>query len=222
MHITALCPFCRTAYQVQATLRGQLVRCPSAACRKVFPVPEDVPPMEPPAGIVTATESAGQRLAFRFGRRHSADFAGRAGGAACACQGRSGRRWRLVASGASGAGNPASAGGASANCSLLFTDAAKLGGAVVGRCSAPGAPSTGARRAAGLGSADTTSSSRYPATGGNETNPLSAPGEARPAARTAAGRVGAAAGAPRLRRQRQRHAAGGRNGGERKPSSTLE
>ncbi len=49
VHITALCPFCQTAYQVQATLRGQLVRCPSAACRKVFPVPEAEPPMEPPA-----------------------------------------------------------------------------------------------------------------------------------------------------------------------------
>ncbi len=49
MHITALCPFCRSAYQVQATLRGQLVRCPNAACRKIFTVPKDVPPPEPPA-----------------------------------------------------------------------------------------------------------------------------------------------------------------------------
>ncbi|MHB1423629.1 MAG: PQQ-binding-like beta-propeller repeat protein [Gemmataceae bacterium] len=44
MHITALCPFCRSAYQVEATLRGQLVRCPNAACRKSFTVPAEVPP----------------------------------------------------------------------------------------------------------------------------------------------------------------------------------
>jgi outer membrane protein assembly factor BamB len=44
VHITALCPFCRTGYQVQAMLRGQMVRCPNAACRKIFPVPMDVPP----------------------------------------------------------------------------------------------------------------------------------------------------------------------------------
>lgn len=53
MHITALCPFCRTAYQVQATLRGQTVRCPNAACRKAFAVPMDekstaAPPSAPP------------------------------------------------------------------------------------------------------------------------------------------------------------------------------
>ncbi len=46
MHITASCPFCRSAYQVQETLRGQLVRCPNAACRKVFSVPL-APPESP-------------------------------------------------------------------------------------------------------------------------------------------------------------------------------
>ncbi len=62
MHITALCPFCRTGYQVQATLRGQMVRCPNASCRKVFPVPLDVPPEPPAAPPQPSTMlSAGQR-----------------------------------------------------------------------------------------------------------------------------------------------------------------
>jgi outer membrane protein assembly factor BamB len=42
VHITVLCPYCRSVYQVQAKLRGQLVRCPNTVCRKVFSVP-DVP-----------------------------------------------------------------------------------------------------------------------------------------------------------------------------------
>lgn len=64
MHITALCPFCRSAYQVQATLRGQLVRCPNAACRKVFPVPEEEPPAKAsaaPAPSPSAPPDNGQR-----------------------------------------------------------------------------------------------------------------------------------------------------------------
>jgi hypothetical protein len=49
VHITALCPFCRSAYQVEAALRGQLVRCPNASCRKIFPVPAEKPGTDAPA-----------------------------------------------------------------------------------------------------------------------------------------------------------------------------
>jgi hypothetical protein len=49
VYIAALCPYCRSAYQVQATLRGQPVRCPNAACRKIFTVPVEIPSPPTPA-----------------------------------------------------------------------------------------------------------------------------------------------------------------------------
>ncbi|MGH7171278.1 MAG: hypothetical protein ACRELG_13450, partial [Gemmataceae bacterium] len=62
MLITASCPFCRLAYQVQATLRGQFVRCPNAACRKIFAVPVEetaAAPVPPPKS--SAPVGNGQR-----------------------------------------------------------------------------------------------------------------------------------------------------------------
>jgi hypothetical protein len=38
VHITTVCPFCQTSYQVQSALRGQPIRCPNAVCRKVFTI----------------------------------------------------------------------------------------------------------------------------------------------------------------------------------------
>jgi outer membrane protein assembly factor BamB len=43
VHVTAVCPFCQVSYQVQPTLRGQPIRCPNGACRKVFVVGADLP-----------------------------------------------------------------------------------------------------------------------------------------------------------------------------------
>ncbi|HEY7311853.1 MAG TPA: PQQ-binding-like beta-propeller repeat protein [Gemmataceae bacterium] len=43
MHIIAVCPFCQTSYQVQPTLRGQPIRCPNTACRKVFMIAPEPP-----------------------------------------------------------------------------------------------------------------------------------------------------------------------------------
>jgi len=73
VHITASCPFCRSAYQVQAALRGQLVRCPNAACRKVFSVPSEEPlevpappasprPNPPPPGSSQRSGSVGEMV----------------------------------------------------------------------------------------------------------------------------------------------------------------
>jgi hypothetical protein len=48
--ITAVCPLCRTSYQVQPSLRGQAIRCPNTLCRHVFVVPAEVPPAQPGNG----------------------------------------------------------------------------------------------------------------------------------------------------------------------------
>jgi outer membrane protein assembly factor BamB len=42
VHITAVCPFCKTSYQVQPSLRGQPIRCPNPVCRKIFTVATDL------------------------------------------------------------------------------------------------------------------------------------------------------------------------------------
>jgi outer membrane protein assembly factor BamB len=42
VHITAVCPYCKTSYQLQPTLRGQSIRCPNAGCRKIFAIPADL------------------------------------------------------------------------------------------------------------------------------------------------------------------------------------
>jgi hypothetical protein len=48
MHITVVCPRCRSAYQLKPELRGQAIRCPNQQCRQVFVVGGDAP--RPPGG----------------------------------------------------------------------------------------------------------------------------------------------------------------------------
>src|SRR5262245_18665038 len=45
--ITAVCPRCKTSYQVQDELRGRPMRCPLPACRQVFIVGVPQPPSNP-------------------------------------------------------------------------------------------------------------------------------------------------------------------------------
>jgi len=45
MHIKTICPRCESTYQVDAGLKGKLMRCPNALCRAVFEVTN---PAEPP------------------------------------------------------------------------------------------------------------------------------------------------------------------------------
>lgn len=52
MHVTAVCPFCQTRYQVQPALRGHPIRCPNPGCRKIFAVPSDLPLSDDPAARV--------------------------------------------------------------------------------------------------------------------------------------------------------------------------
>ncbi len=47
MLITIECPVCETRFQVEASLRGQQIRCPQADCRQVFEVREVAPAPEP-------------------------------------------------------------------------------------------------------------------------------------------------------------------------------
>src|SRR5262249_37188818 len=50
VHITAVCPLCRTSYQLQPSLRGQAIRCPNNLCRHVFVVTGDPPPTRADTG----------------------------------------------------------------------------------------------------------------------------------------------------------------------------
>ncbi len=56
MHITVVCPQCRSRYQVDDALRGSKMRCPNSKCRSVFdvvgegsPPPSPAPVPRPPA-----------------------------------------------------------------------------------------------------------------------------------------------------------------------------
>ncbi len=51
MHITVVCPQCRSRYQVDDALRGKKMRCPNGKCRATFDVVEEgkPPPAPPPA-----------------------------------------------------------------------------------------------------------------------------------------------------------------------------
>jgi hypothetical protein len=53
--ITAVCPLCRTSYQVQPALRGQAIRCPNTLCRHVFIVPAEPPPAKAGNGAQSGT-----------------------------------------------------------------------------------------------------------------------------------------------------------------------
>jgi outer membrane protein assembly factor BamB len=48
--ITAVCPLCRTSYQLQPSMRGQAIRCPNTLCRHVFIVPAEAPPPQQQPG----------------------------------------------------------------------------------------------------------------------------------------------------------------------------
>lgn len=64
MLITAVCPRCKTTYQVQDELRGRPMRCPQATCRQVFVVgdapPEPAPPFATP--VPTASSPPGHTV----------------------------------------------------------------------------------------------------------------------------------------------------------------
>src|SRR5947207_5337000 len=55
--ITAVCPGCKTSYQVQDSLRGKPMRCPQPTCRTVFVVddPAARPASQPAPGQQTGS-----------------------------------------------------------------------------------------------------------------------------------------------------------------------
>ncbi len=54
MQINAVCPVCKTKYQLPEEMRGKMMRCPNSLCRHIFtvgaePSPAAAPPQPPPA-----------------------------------------------------------------------------------------------------------------------------------------------------------------------------
>jgi outer membrane protein assembly factor BamB len=55
VQINAICPLCKTSYQLPADMRGKMMRCPNHLCRHVFPVGADQAP--PPTVVAPRPES---------------------------------------------------------------------------------------------------------------------------------------------------------------------
>jgi outer membrane protein assembly factor BamB len=61
VHITAVCPACRSSYQLQPSLRGQTIRCPNPRCRAPFAVPAEEPPAPTSEQSASRPEGNGPR-----------------------------------------------------------------------------------------------------------------------------------------------------------------
>jgi PQQ-like domain len=60
MHITVVCPGCKTSYQLSPSMRGQQMSCPKAGCRTTFTVQDSsAPPPPPPPPTHTRNQRSG-------------------------------------------------------------------------------------------------------------------------------------------------------------------